>query len=294
MTIRHLKIFIAVCECGGMRKASEVLFISQPSISQAIKELENHYNVKLFERLSKRLFITEAGKTLLSYAKHVVNSFEDLEKEMERLGKSKSISIGTSVSVGTCLINDILSKFKDRNKDVQTFVEVNNTSNIENMILSNKIDVGIVEGEIDSKDINIIEIKEDELVVVAGKDHPFFDKPSISCSCLEGENFISRESGSNDRNQFEKFLQNANVSVNKIWCSTNTEAIKNAVIYGNGLAILSKMIIQDEVNLGLLKIISIDNVQIKRQIKLIYHKNKYISETLKSFIDMLVLDKNFI
>lgn len=288
MTIRHLKIFIAVAECGSMRKASEVLFISQPSISQAISELEKHYNIKLFERLSKRLYITEDGKLLLNYARHIVNEFDNLENVMLGRNKCKRLRIGASVSVGTCLINDIIRKLKNRISNLDIYVNINNTSKIEEMILKNELDVGIVEGVIESRDIVRLPICEDELVVVAGKDHILSNKDMISANMLKDQDFISREDGSNDRNQFEHFLSSKNIEVNRKWICTNTEAIKNAVIEGNGLAILSKMVIEKEVKEGKIKIINVEDVKITRQIKLIYHKNKYLTDEINELIKIEV------
>lgn len=288
MTIRHLKIFIAVAEYGGMRKAAEALYISQPSISQAIMELEKHYNVKLFERFSRKLYITEDGRELLSYAKHLVKSFDDLENMMEERGKNKKLSIGASVSVGTCLLDDILDKLREKDSNIDVFVAINNTSKIEELLLNNELDIALVEGKVKSCDIVIKPVWEDELVAVVGKNNRLYNCESVTYDELQGEDYIGRESGSNERNQLEQFLLNKGVALNKKWSCTNTEAIKNTVIRGNGLALLSKMIVSEEVNKGLLKILSIENVNIKRKIKLIYHKNKYISEAINKFIDVCV------
>ena len=291
MTIRHLKIFIAVAEQGGMRRASEVLYISQPSISQAIMELEKHYNVRLFERLSKKLYITEDGKHLLSYAKHLVKSFDDLESMMLERGRNKKIYIGASVSVGTCLLDDILENLAKEDSNIEVFVTINNTSKIEELILNNELDIALVEGEVESADIIQKSVCEDEVVAVVGKRNKLYNFESITYDKLQGEDYISREDGSNDRNQLEQFLLNKGVVLNKKWTCTNTEAIKNTVIRGNGIALLSKMIVKEEVEKGLLKILSLKNIKIKREIKLIYHKNKYISETINKFIDVCINEK---
>ncbi|CAI3192046.1 MULTISPECIES: LysR family transcriptional regulator [Clostridium] len=286
MTIRHLKIFITVAECGKMRKAAELLFISQPSVSQAIRELEEHYNVKLFERISQKLHITEEGTLLLSHAQHIVDSFENMELAMKNIGKSTKIRIGGSVSVGTYLMNDIIERLENRIQNIDTFVTINNTFEIENMICRSELDVAIVEGIIKNPDIVKIPFCEDELVMVVGKAHPFYSKKQLSLSDLEGQSLLSREPGSSDRNQFEQLLAEHNINVVKKWTCTNTEAIKNAVTNGKGIAILSKMLINDECKKGKLKILRFKDVSIKRQIKLIYHKNKYISKSIEELIDI--------
>ena len=100
MTIRHLQIFVAVADCGKMRAAAERLHISQPSVSQAVRELESYYNIKLFERLSQRIYITETGKKLLPYARHIIDSFETMEGFINDTSSGNVIRVGGSVSVG--------------------------------------------------------------------------------------------------------------------------------------------------------------------------------------------------
>ena len=108
MTLRHLTIFAAVVDAGGMNKAAKVLHLSQPSISQAVAELEQHYGVKLFERLSQRLYLTKDGELLLSFARHILDSYQQMEATMNQKTEKTQIEIGCSISVGTCLINGIL------------------------------------------------------------------------------------------------------------------------------------------------------------------------------------------
>ena len=131
MTIRHLRIFIAVADCGTMRKAAEELYISQPSVSQAIREIEEYYHVRLFERLSKRLYITESGKSMLSYARHIVSAFNNMEEAMNNAESEPKIRIGSSVTVGTVLLNDWVTELERQIPDIDVRVTVNNTTAIE-------------------------------------------------------------------------------------------------------------------------------------------------------------------
>ena len=108
MTIRHLRIFIEVVKNGNMSAAASKLFISQPTVSQAIRELEEHYGVLLFDRLNRRLYITDAGKRLFSYAKSVVKQFDDLEERMLNINKKGRIKIGSTITIGECLLSDVL------------------------------------------------------------------------------------------------------------------------------------------------------------------------------------------
>ena len=247
MNIRHLKIFITVADCGKMSEAAEKLFISQPSVSQAIKEIEDYYGVKLFERLSKKLYITDSGKLLLRYARHIVGSFNEMESALKNSGENICLHIGATVTVGTCMLNEIINKFEEENKDISTKIVVNNTNIIENMLLHSDLDIGIVEGKVDDKDLVKIPIYNDRLVLVAGRNHNFYYKDEINIEELTGQDMIFREKGSGARESFDSILEENNISVNEKWNSNNTEAIKNAVIGGQGLGILSTLIIENEI-----------------------------------------------
>jgi len=286
MTIRHLKIFIAVADYGKMRLAAEKLFISQPSVSQAIAEIENYYGVKLFERLSKKLYITDSGEKLLKYARHIVNLFKEMEVDVKNSGENICLRIGGTVTVGTCLLCPIVTQFERRNPGVSTKVIINNTTVIEDMLLNSTLDLAIIEGETISSDIIKIPIYQDKLVLVCGESHPFANEKEITIDKLEDQDVVAREKGSRDRNIFEQFLNEQNISVNVKWNSTNTEAIKNAVIAGQGLAILSSIMVKNELQHGKLKIVTIKDINITRDICLVYHKDKFISEQMKNFLDI--------
>lgn len=282
MTIRHLKIFITVADCGKMRKAAEILYVSQPSISQAIKDLEDYYNVKLFERLSQKIYLTEEGNKLLSYARHIVDSYEKMDLAMKSSKLCPIIRLGASVSVGTCLLNTVLSSIESNTVDIR--VVVNNTEYIEKKILRNELDIGIVEGIVNSQDLIKIPIFDDELVVVVGKNHPLYSERIVTLDKLNNQDFISREDGSTERNQYEKILSNNNIKLVLKWTSTNTEAIKQAVINGRGLAIMSRMLINNEVKDKKIKVLKIKDIKVTREVILIYHKHKYISSQLNTLI----------
>ncbi|MEG0709138.1 MAG: LysR family transcriptional regulator [Longicatena sp.] len=283
MSMRHLKIFIAVCDCGKMSSASKLLFISQPSVSQAIKELEDTYQTKLFERLNRKLFITESGKALLTYARHIVDSYEAMDIQMKYAQEHPTIRIGASVSVGTCLLLPIIEKMQQTHPNIQIEVTINNTAYIENLLENSQLDIGLVEGVVVGSSFKVFPLCKDELVVVVGKKHPFYHQ-HISLDKLANQKLIAREDGSTQRNQYERLLEDEHINLVKTWSSTNTEAIKNAVIAGYGLTILSKMLVEKEVKNGSLYIVPIEGIQVARDIKLIHHQHKFLSDSVLAFI----------
>lgn len=281
MTIRHLKVFTAVADMGGMSAAAKKLHVSQPTVSQAIAELEKYYGVKLFERLSQKLYLTKEGELMLSFSRHILDSFEHMEEVMDQAVKKENLRIGCSVTVGTCLINDILDQAGIRMPHLRISVVVANSSDIERAILCNEVDIGIVEGILKSSELLITPVCEDELVVVCGSNHPLAKKKTVTLDMLAGQNYISRESGSAERNQLEKLFEEHGLELVRTFCSTNTEAIKNAVIRGRGIAVLSERMIEKERTAGDIVVLPIEGVKVTRNVNLAIHKNKYLSKSIK-------------
>lgn len=286
MTIRHLQIFVAVADCGKMRAAAERLHISQPSVSQAVRELESYYNIKLFERLSQRIYITETGKKLLPYARHIIDSFETMEGFINDTSSGNVIRVGGSVSVGTRLLPPMIKSLENEVPDVDVCVIVDNTAAIEGKIQRSELDIAVVEGIVRSDELVKKDIYDDELVLVVGPEHELFNHPGIKLKELTKHALISRESGSVERNQFEQFLLEHDIKMKNKWSCSNTETIKKAVLNGEGIAILSRMVIEKEIAAGEVSVLNVENTRMKRKIKLIYHKNKYISQSMKQFIDI--------
>lgn len=286
MTIRHLQIFVAVADCGKMRAAAERLHISQPSVSQAVRELESYYNINLFERLSQRIYITETGKKLLPYARHIIDSFETMEGFINDTSSGNVIRVGGSVSVGTRLLPPMIKSLENEVPDVDVCVIVDNTAAIEGKIQRSELDIAVVEGIVRSDELVKKDIYDDELVLVVGPEHELFNHPGIKLKELTKHALISRESGSVERNQFEQFLLEHDIKMKNKWSCSNTETIKKAVLNGEGIAILSRMVIEKEIAAGEVRVLNVENTRMKRKIKLIYHKNKYISQSMKQFIDI--------
>lgn len=286
MNIRHLQIFVTVADCGKMRAAAEKLHISQPSVSQAIRELEEYYDIRLFDRLSQRIYITEKGKNLLPYARHIVDSYGEMEEYAFDAAGKNIIRIGGSVSVGTVLLPDIIGQLKAALPNVDVRVVVDNTTTIEQMVLGSELDVAIVEGTIDNLELIRKDIFEDELVLVVGKSHPLFASVDITLEQLTGQALISREAGSAERNQFERYLSEHDIHMVSKWSCSNTETIKHAVEAGEGIAILSRMLVKDEVKNDTLRIVHVEGVRIKRYMKLVYHRNKYITEPMQKLLEI--------
>lgn len=270
MTIRHLKIFIAVAETGLMSAAANRLYLTQPTVSQAIRDLESHYQVQLFERLHKKLFITEAGRQLLDLALMTVGNFDHLELSMQRLKEQMPLRIGSSLTVGTCLMSRVISDLNADNPKLQLSSFVSNTEEIEQRLLRRELDVAVVEGMIESNVLTAIPIVEDSLVLVCGKNHDFYQKDVVCASELEGRKFAIREKGSGTRKLFEQYLSARQIHIQTVWEANCPRTILNAVIYNNALAVMSQRLVRHECLHQAVKIFRYETNEWDRYFKLVY------------------------
>lgn len=287
MTLRHYKIFTAVCDTMNMTAAAESLFISQSAVSQAISELESHYGVRLFERLSKKLYLTQAGQKLLGYARHMIRMNAEAENDMKALCRNGTVRIGASVTVGAHVLPEIVLRFRQANPMVRVEVVEDNTAQIEDLILKDRIDLGLVEGETASPDVVSRAFMNDELVLICAPGHRFAACDTVEPKELEREDFIIREKGSGTRKTFEDKMNENGFAWKAAWTCNNADTIKNAVAAGLGISVISKLAVRSEVKSGLLCQKQVRGIEFTRRFKIIFHKNKYTTEPMKQFVDLL-------
>ena len=287
MTIRHLRIFIEVVECGKMSAAAKKLFISQPTVSQAIKELEEHYEALLFERIGKKLYITERGEKLLFYARQLVKDFDDMEKKMDHANYLEKIRIGATNTVGNCILSDVISRFRQINPQVETYSYVNNTKYIEEKLLKSELDIGIVEGEIKSPDLISIPEVNDFLILACSTKHPFAKKKVVRLSELTTESFAMRERGSGTRELFEKSILEHKIPIKIVFEGNSSASIKKAIIENQCLAVISIRLVEEEIKRGQIHVIENTEHNWDRYFSVVYHKNKLVSNEMNSLIEVV-------
>lgn len=288
MTIRHLRIFIEVAKTGNMSLAGENLFISQPTVSQVIRELENHYGAMLFDRLSKKLYITEFGKELLRYAIEVVDQFDNLEKAMNDSSNIENLRIGASVTVGTYILSKVLKEFHKIAPNVNTYSYVNNTSTVEKKLLKSELDMAIVEGDIQSPDLITIPVIDDYLVLLCKNNHSILDNKNLQLTDLKNQRFAVRENGSGTKDFLEHLLSKHKISVQIAWEASSTDTIKRAILDDNCLSLLSIHTFEEDILDNKIQIINNINLSpFKRSFKLVYHKDKILSSSMKILEDIL-------
>src|SRR5665647_211455 len=220
LTLRHLKIFVMVCEMNSITKAAEKCYLAQPAVSRAIKELEDHYEIKLFDRISRRLYLTEAGKNLLSYARPIVDLFDEMETKIRSQGITGKLRIGASITIGSHFMPEYVREFKVKYPQTPVFVTIDSSENIEKKILANELDFALIEGIAHLDSIQSETYMDDELVAICGPNHAFCSGGLITLDQFLAEPFLLRENGSGTRELFDHILAAHNLFILPMWEST--------------------------------------------------------------------------
>ncbi|MBU3113462.1 LysR family transcriptional regulator [Clostridium lacusfryxellense] len=286
MNLRHMKIFVVVCQENSITIASKKMYISQPAISTAIKEMENYYGVKLFDRLSKKIYLTEVGKVVLSYALHITSLFDELETTIRNSDTIGTLRIGSSFTIGTHLMPKYIKQFSSKYPSIQTFVTINNSDIIENLVIDNKLDFALIEGLVHSENLISKSFFNDELVVVCSLSNPLLKKHSVSIKDLKTQDFLMREKNSGTRELADSILLLHGFSVLPIWESASTDAILSGVASGIGISILPLLLVQNYIDDGVIGKLNVIDINLKRQFYIIYHKNKFLTPSSLEFLKL--------
>jgi len=289
MNLNHLAIFHAVALAGGVSAGATRLHISQSAVSKQLGDFEQHLGTTLFERLPRGVRLTEAGKLLLGYA----NRIFVLEKEAaQALGdlhalRRGRVAIGASRTLGGYLLPTVLAQFKRLHPEIELSLEVANTNTIQSMLIDGAIDVGFTEGLARAEALNFSVFSEDQLLLIAAPGDPLTQQLPLSIKALADLPWLMRESGSGTRAVVEQALAAHGIVPNSVMTLASTEAIKRTVAAGMGYAFMSELAIDTELNAGLLKVIPVNGLILRRPLHQLLLKGSWISPPVGAFLHFL-------
>lgn len=283
MNIRYLKTFLAIVDHKTMNAAAKALNISQPSISQTINEMEYYYGVKLFDRLSRHLYLTPTGTQLLSYARYIVSTFDEMEIFLKNSAQTPLLRIGVTAMFSSCFLSGIIKEMQKQHPTAELNIQGVSTPLIEKKLLNSELDLGIVEGKINHPDLVCQHLATDRLIFVCGRTHPFYGK-QISFQDLNDQAFITYGGSSYLRNLFHHMAEEKGIRYQEFWVCSGSESIKTAVMDGLGLCIISASICRSELASGALYEIPVEGMDLTRKLMIVYHKNKFFHPMLHEFV----------
>lgn len=285
---RQLEIFVAVYEENNMTRAAKKMYMTQPAVSQTIREIEEEYLISLFERSGSKLHVTQAGEKLYQYAKRIFQIMDDMRSEMTMNEATTEIRVGCNVSAGTALIRGYIKDFQTLYPNIKISVLVSRSAVLEERINNRDIDFAIMEDLVHSADQMIqIPYYKDRIVIVAASDHPLVGKKEISLHHLTSENFLLRERGAGVRDKFEYILKINDIYIEPLWESSTTKALVNAVLDGIGIAVLPYLLVKEYLEMGIIVELPIKGISLNRNLNIVYHKDKILTKPIESFISLI-------
>lgn len=282
MNIRDLKIFIEVAESGKMSIAAQKFYLSQPSVSQVIRELENHYKTQLFERISQRLYITPSGRVLLERARDIVARYDAMEEEMFHLSKRIPFRMGVTPYIDDSVVAEVMDSLYFRCPENDFSVVAASDSQIEQKLLSFTIDVGIMVGKPKNNELVSLPVLHDYLVLICPKGHPLYEKTTICVSDLDSQTFSLHEEGSWQRLMLEAMIHNASIRIHKRWENSNVSIIKKSVLKHDCLALTSALAFREEILSGQVHAYCINDDRKNLRVYLVHSKQKPMTDPLKA------------
>lgn len=286
----RLKVFYTVATRLSFTKAAQELHISQPAVTKHIKEIEQQFNTKLFDRKGASIQLTQSGKILYDYAIKIRGLYRDLEFEMHQVNQKQKgrLRIGASTTVAQYILPEILATFHSYYKDIQIELITHNTETISSLLENHTIDLGIIEGASQSSLLEYHPFKKDEIVLVARAQHPLANA-TLKLNDLYDTELIFREPGSGTQEFIEKHLQDKGIALEKLQVIMHlgsSESIKNYLLHSQAMAFLSISSVFQELQNHTLSIIDIKNFNINRTFQLILPKGER-SELISLFMQFL-------
>ena len=289
MNLNHLAIFHAVAEAGSMTLGAERLDISQPAVSKQVRGLEHALGVALFDRVGRRVHLSQAGEVLADYAGRLFALAREAEEALAdvRAVRRGRLAIGASTTIGTYLLPGVVAEFWRRHPRVELLVQIENTEQVHRRLAGHELDLGLTEGPVEEGELDAEVFHQDELVMIAAPGHRLAGRPRVPLSAVREEPFILREPGSGTRAVEERALARLKLPVRVVMALGSTEALKRVVAEGVGLAVVSRLAVDAECAAGALAVLPVAGLRIARPLHLVRRRGRRDGSALQAFCGVL-------
>jgi DNA-binding transcriptional LysR family regulator len=288
MADRRLQVFTTVAQLLSFTKAAESLHMTQPAVTFQIRQLEEYFNTRLFDRTHNRITLTTAGKLVKSYGDRIISEYREMDNEIRKLTGDVlgPLVIGASTTIGEYVIPGALGEYQARFPQVTVRLYVANTMGVIHMVENNEIDIGIVEGPVSNKNLVTEVCWTDELVLVTPPEHPLAGDTAVEPQKIMDYPFISREEGSGTREVIGDYLRDHELAFSAFNLAMefgSPESIKSAVAAGLGISVLSVATLDKELSLNLLAKTSL-NPALTRPFSIVYQRQKFRLRAMEEFL----------
>lgn len=292
MNFHQLHIFYTVAEKGSFSAAAQALHMTQPAVTMQIQSLEDYFGTKLLHRSTKKIELSEAGRTLLPHAKRSVELVRQTDEAMSAFTQMLQgrLQLGASLTIGEYVLPRMLGPFARQYPDISIVMKVMNTTQIMDDILKHQLNFGLIEAPIHHPDMIVEPVMQDELKLIVPAGHALADRGEVELEDVMAYPFVLREKGSGTRQVMEDQLQKKNIDpqdMNVVMELGSTGAVKSAVEAGVGITMLSPSSVQHELALGLVHIVEIRELEFKRQFYAIHLKSSLLPLSAVAFLNYL-------
>lgn len=288
-TIRQLQIFSVAATHLSFARAAEKLHLTHAAISLQIKQLEEVFGAALFDRIGKRVFLTEAGQILLDHARQILQSLKEADESLMALKGLKGGRVAIAVtSTAEYFAPGLLAEFRQAQADVRVRLLVSNREEVNRLLISNEVDLAIMGRPPVGLEAQAVSFAPHPLVIIAAADHPLAGRARISFNDLADETMIVREAGSGTRSAMEEFFLQRAIKPRIDMEMGSNEAIKQAVVAGLGISFISQHTLGLELSAGRLVVLKVEGTPVMRRWFLVRHKSKRLTPALGVFWDFVL------
>jgi DNA-binding transcriptional LysR family regulator len=289
-SLRQLQVFLATAHFQNISKAADSLAMSQSAASSALKELEQQFDILLFDRVGKRLQLNEQGRLIRSRAESLLEQANEVEQALMQHKEAGAIKVGATLTIGNYLAVNILSQLRHDHADAEVNLTVANTEQVMREVLNYDIDLGMIEGEIQHPELNIIPWRNDDLCIFCSPNHPLAAKKILTDDDLLKYHWVLREAGSGTRQAFDRAMHGILPQITIALELQHTEGIKRAVSCDLGLGCLSRITLEDAFKRGDLIELEMPERDFNRTLYFILHKKKHKSAGIKRWLKYCDID----
>jgi len=285
-TLKQLQVFLAIASHENVSRAAVQLSLSQSAASTALKELEQHFDLALFDRIGKRLQLSESGHLFRPRAAALLAQAQELENALLQHGEVGELKVGATLTIGNYVAIGILADFMQQHPNAHVELDVENTETVARKVANFELDIGLIEGELQDADLEVSHWRDDELCLFCAPEHPMAKLQSLDDQALRAVDWIVREKGSGTRQAFDRAMTGILPELTIKLELQHTEGIKRAVEAGLGVGCLSRLTLEEAFRRGSLVPLKAEQRNWMRQFYFILRKDKYRSRGIQDWIAM--------
>ncbi len=290
INLERLRVFHAVAQTGSFTRAAEVLHLTQPGISKHIRHLEDELGTPLFDRMGRKVSLTQPGEILFQTALEVIGAVLTAEQRIQELTglRNGRLRLGASFPIALYVLPRVLADFRKQHPAIDVTLAISTSANIEAKVLANRVDLGLVSHDVHHPKLVSRQFMTDELVVIVPANHAWASRRRIRVQELVGQTFIVAARGAGTRSVVDERLLAKGIVLQNVLDFVNAEGVKHAVEAGLGVSIQSRGIVQGELRSGSLKAIHLANMDAQIRYVHIHRKGRHVSSAQAAFLEMLL------